>query len=224
MTSSILYLAVIALLAARCVSADYWVTCEYTAIKSCLVELNYNQYSSSTAGASALASATNTNVRTISYSGTPTVSSFEKLLLLRRRTYFGSRFTRKLSTHATREMYFREDKLRKLRKIMSFPCEAEEFARRLGAASSTRYLRPAMMLKLIWLWEALAAGGHRTAAFTPRAIQALTSARSWPLLEAVSSPNPYIAVPIAIPIAQRVLAGRASRAGTTATKIQICQG
>ena len=82
MTSSILYFAIVALLASRRVSADYWVTCEYTAIKSCLIELNYNQYSSSTAGASALASATDTNVRTISYSGTPTVSSFEKLLLL----------------------------------------------------------------------------------------------------------------------------------------------
>ena len=71
-----------------------------------------------------------------------------------------------------------------------------------------------MMPKMIWLQEALAADGHRTVAFTPQATQALTSAISWPQLEAVSSPNPYLA----IPIAQGVLAGRAGTNGT-----EICQ-
>jgi hypothetical protein len=72
---------VVFLLAAKLVSADYWLPCQ-NAVKSstlkdwCLVELNYNQYNSSAAGGTALINATQADLRRISYSGSPTVHFF----------------------------------------------------------------------------------------------------------------------------------------------------
>lgn len=74
MASTLALIAATGIVVARIVAGDYWLPCgnpvENSAYKDwCFVELNFNQYNSYQAGAKALNTITQAEVRSISYVG-----------------------------------------------------------------------------------------------------------------------------------------------------------